>query len=153
MERDFGFVIPLDDPSMQSINQVSVAPVVDAALHHLQAWLTDDIPPPVQPRIDFAGEPAQIVRDDNGIACGGLRLPQVAVPLAHNSALQQSPTFARPPGFHEDFPIEKAHALYEDRADYLARDAAATQAAVTSGVVLPRDLEPLLAEAEDAYPA
>ena len=76
MERDFGFAIPLDDPSMQSINQVSVAPVVDAALHHLQAWLTDDTPPPVQPRIQFAGEPAQIVRDDNDIACDGIRLPR-----------------------------------------------------------------------------
>ena len=39
MERDFGFSIPLDE-TMQAINQVSVAPVVDAALHHLQAWLT-----------------------------------------------------------------------------------------------------------------
>ena len=37
MERDFGFSIPLDE-TMQGINQVSVAPVVDAALHHLQVW-------------------------------------------------------------------------------------------------------------------
>ena len=37
---DFGFSIPLDE-TMQGINQVSVAPVVDAALHHLQAWVTD----------------------------------------------------------------------------------------------------------------
>ena len=43
MERDFGFSIPLDE-SMQAINQVSVAPVVDAALHHLQSWLTDGTP-------------------------------------------------------------------------------------------------------------
>jgi hypothetical protein len=154
MERDFGFAIPLDDPSMQSINQVSVAPVVDAALHHMQVWLTDGTPPPVQPRLDFAGEPAQIVRDDNDIARGGIRLPQVAVPLAHNSALQQSPdVFARLVGYHEDFPIEKVHALYEDRADYLARYGQATQDALAAGFVLPRDVETLLAEAEDAYPA
>lgn len=154
MERDFGFAIPLDDPSMQSINQVSVAPVVDAALHHMQTWLTDSTPPPVQPRIDFEGEPAQIVRDDNGIAQGGIRLPQVAVPLAHNSALQQSPdVFARLVGFHEDFSIDKVHSLYENRADYLARYQQATREAVTAGVLLPRDVEPLLAEAEDAYPA
>ena len=41
MERDFGFAIPLDDPSMQSINRVSIAPVVDAALRHLRrGWST-----------------------------------------------------------------------------------------------------------------
>ena len=44
MQRDFGFAIPLDDESMQAINQVSVAPVVDAALHHLQAWLSEGHP-------------------------------------------------------------------------------------------------------------
>ncbi len=109
MERDFGFSIPLDE-SMQAINQVSVAPVVDAALHHLQAWLTDGTPPPVQPRITFEGDPPEIARDDDGIAVGGIRLPLVEVPLGHNSALQQSPDiFARLVGYHESFPAEKVH--------------------------------------------
>ncbi len=121
MERDFGFAIPLDDESMQSINRVSVAPVVDAALHHLQAWLVDGTPPPVQPCIDFEGDPPQVVRDDNGIARGGIRLPQVEVPLAHNSAIQQSPdVFSRLVGFHEAFPVEKVRELYGDRDTYLA---------------------------------
>ena len=138
---------------MQRINQVSVAPVVDAALHHLQAWLIDGTPPPVQPRIAFEGEPPEVARDDNGIARGGIRLPQVEVPLAHNSAMQQSPdVFARLVGFHEAFPVEKVHALYESRADYLARYEAATRAAAAAGVILPRDIDPLLAEAEAAYP-
>ena len=112
MERDFGFAIPLDAEGMQAVNQVSVAPVVDAALHHLQAWLLDGTPPPVQPRITFAGEPPAIVRDDDGIALGGIRLPQVEVPLGHNSAIQQSPdVFARLVGYHESFPDEKVRAL------------------------------------------
>lgn len=153
MERDFGFAIPLDDESMQRINQVSVAPVVDAALHHLQAWLVDGTPPPVQPRIDFEGEPPQVVRDDNGIAQGGIRLPQVEVPLAHNSAIQQSPdVFSRLVGFHEDFPVEKVRALYGDRATYLARYDAATRVAEAEAVILPRDVDPLLAEAAESVP-
>ena len=96
MERDFGFAIPLGDESMQAINQVSVSPVVDAALHHLQAWLQDGTAPPVQPRITFAGEPPEIVRDDHAIALGGIRLPQVEVPLGHNSAIQQIARHLRP---------------------------------------------------------
>jgi hypothetical protein len=153
MERDFGFAIPLDDPSMQGINQVSIAPVVDAALHHVQAWLVDGTPPPVQPRIDFEGNPAQVARDDNGIAHGGIRLPQVEVPLAHNSALQQSPdVFSRLVGFHEAFPVEKVRALYGDRATYLQRYDKATRAAEAAEVILPRDIDPLLAEAEAKVP-
>jgi hypothetical protein len=153
MERDFGFSIPLDE-SMQAINQVSVAPVVDAALHHLQAWLTDGTPPPVLPRITFAGDPPEMARDDDGIALGGIRLPQVEVPLGHNSALQQSPDiFARLVGFHESFPDEKIRARYGGRAEYLARYEAATRSAEAAGVVLPRDVGPLLAEGAAAYPS
>ena len=153
MERDFGFSIPLDE-SMQAINQVSVAPVVDAALHHLQAWLTEDTPPPVQPRITFEGDPPEIARDDDGIAVGGIRLPLVEVPLGHNSALQQSPDiFARLVGYHESFPAEKVHSLYGGRAEYVARYEAATRAAAAAGVVLSRDVAPLLAEGAAAYPS
>ncbi len=126
--RDFGFAIPLEDESMQAVNQVSVAPVIDAALHHLQAWLSDGTPPPVQPRIEFAGDPAAIARDDHGIARGGIRLPQVEVPLRHNGALQQSPdVFSRLVGFHEPFPDETVRSRYPTRDDYLMRSEAATQ--------------------------
>ena len=150
-ERDFGFSIPLD--AMQSINQVSLAPVVDAALHHLQAWMCDGTPPPVQPRIEFGGDPPAIVRDGDGIARGGIRLPSVEVPLAHNSAIQQTPdVFARLLGFHEAFPDEKVRRLYGSRHAYLARYEGALRAAEAAAVVLPRDVDPLVAEASATFP-
>jgi hypothetical protein len=153
MERDFGFAIPLDGEAMQAVNQVNVAPVVDAALHHLQAWLLDGTPPPAQPLISFGGEPAVIARDDNDIALGGIRLPQVEVPLGHNSAIQQSPdVLARLVGYHESFPEEKVRALYGSREACLARYDEATRAAEAAGVILPRDVGPLLAEAAEACP-
>jgi Alpha/beta hydrolase domain len=153
MERDFGYAIPLDDESMQAINQVSLAPVVDAALHHLQAWITDGTPPPVQPRLTIHGDPPGIARDGDNMATGGIRLPQVEVPLGHNSAIQQSPDiFARLVGYHERFPDEEIRARYGSRQAYLARYEAATRAAEAAGVVLPRDVDPLLAEGAAAYP-
>ena len=128
LERDFGFSIPLDDESMQAINRVSVAPVVDAALHHLQTWVSEDTVPPVQPRIDFDGAPPQIVRDADGIAEGGIRLPQVAVPLAHNSALQRTPDiFARLVGSHDAFSVEKIRQRYGTRDAYLEQFEAAAR--------------------------
>jgi Alpha/beta hydrolase domain len=152
LERDFGFSIPLDE-TMQGINQVSVAPVVDAALHHLQAWVCEGTPPPVQPRIEFGGDPPEIRRDANGIARGGIRLPPVEVPVAHNSAIQKGPDiFARLVGSHESFPVEKVRQLYGSRDNYLARYTAAALAAEAASVVLPRDVDPLVAEAVAKVP-
>jgi hypothetical protein len=153
MERDFGFALPLDDPSLQGINRISVAPVADAALHHLQAWVADGRPPPTQRPIEFTGSPPQIVRDADGIARGGVRLPQADVPLAHNSAVQRSPdVFARLVGSYEPFAAEEVHRRYGSRNRYLARYEEAARAAVAAGVILPRDVEPLLAEAAAAFP-
>jgi hypothetical protein len=152
MERDFGFSIPIDE-NLLAVNQVSPAPVVDAALHHLQAWMTDGVAPPVQPPIEFAGSPPEIVRDEDGIARGGIRLPPVDVPVAHNSAIQQAPdVFARLVGFHEAFPVEKVRERYGTRERYLDQYAQAAQSAQKSSVILGRDVEPLIDEARAACP-
>ena len=151
MERDLGFSIPLH--ALGSVNQVSPAPVVDAALHHVQAWLTDGTPPPVQPLIDYAGDPAEIVRDDHRIARGGIRLPSVDVPVAHNGAIQQAPDiFSRLLGSHEPLSVETVRALYGTREHYLELFEKAALAAEAASVILPRDLDPLLEEARSICP-
>ena len=153
MERDFGFAPPLDDPSRQAINHVSMAPVADAALHHLQNWVREGTPPPKQRPIEFAGSPPQIERDADRIAKDGVRLPQVDLPLAHNSAIQRTPdVFARLLGTYEAFPAEEVRRRYATREGYLARYEAAARAAVAAGVVPPRDVEPMLDEAAAAFP-
>jgi hypothetical protein len=152
MERDFGFSVPIDE-NVLPVNQVSPAPVVDAALHHLQMWMTDGVAPPMQPLIEFAGSPLEIVRDEDGIARGGIRLPQVEVPVAHNSAIQQTPgVFARLVGFHQAFPLEKVRERYGTRERYLDLYVQAARSAQKSSVVLARDVEPLIDEARAACP-
>jgi hypothetical protein len=152
MERDFGFSIPIDD-AMKRINRVSIAPVVDAALHHLNDWTQGGAAPPAQPRLEFSGDPPEIVRDDNGIAQGGIRLPAVEVPLAHNSALRQAPdVFSRLVGYHEAFPPHKVRALYGSRAEYVARYEAATRAAEAASVILPRDVAAVVREGTTDLP-
>jgi hypothetical protein len=153
MERDFGFALPLEDESMQAINGVSIAPVVDAALGHLQSWLCDGSLPPTQHPIEFAGLPPSIVRDADRIARGGVRLPQVEVPLAHNSAIQRTPdTFARLVGSRDPFSADEVRRRYGTRDKYLARFEEAARGAVAAGVVPPRDVQPLLDEAATALP-
>jgi hypothetical protein len=151
--RDFGFALPLDDPALQHINQVSIAPVVDAALRHLQYWIRDDKVPPAQPRIAFGGQPATIDRDADGIARGGIRLPQVEVPLAHNSAIQRAPDiFARLVGSHEAFSVDELRRRYGSRERYLNDFEKAARTAESALIVLPRDVEALVAEAQVACP-
>jgi hypothetical protein len=151
MERDFGFSIPLDD--LVQVNQVSPAPVVDAALQQVQAWMTEGTPPPIQPRIEFGGDPPQILRDDHGIALGGIRLPDVEMPIAHNSAIPQTPDlFGRLLGYHEAFPVETVKELYESRERYLDRYEQSARSAVAASVVLPRDVDGLIREAEENCP-
>ena len=93
------------------------------------------------------------MRDGNHIACGGIRLPQVQVPLAHNSAIQRAPdVFSRLVGSHEAFPVEKVRQLYGNRENYLARYEAAIRAAEATSAILPRDVDSLRAEAAAKTP-
>ncbi len=149
-QRDFGFVVP----DQEGINELPMNPVVDAATHHMLAWVAEGTAPPVQPRIEFAGDPPEISRDEHGIARGGIRLPGAEVPVAHNSAIPLTPDFSsRLGGTCKPFAPEKVHALYGDGAQYIARFEEATRAAEKEGVVLPRDAEALIAEARANLPA
>ena len=77
-ERDLvGIAVPM----VEGITPVSTTPVVDAALRHMRSWAAGGPPPPIQPRIEFAGDPPDVVRDDDGTAKGGIRLPQLRVPI------------------------------------------------------------------------
>jgi hypothetical protein len=57
-----------------------------AALASLEAWVRDGTLPPKAPRIETEGrgEAAAIVRDEHGIAQGGIRTPIVDAPIATN---------------------------------------------------------------------
>lgn len=147
--RDGITVLPLDE----RINHIPMVPLYDAAYHHMHRWLTEGVPPPSQPRIEFAGEPAEIVRDADGIARGGIRLPQVEAPLAQNSAIPLSTDiYAYLNGSTRVFSRDSVHTRYGSKQAFLAKFEAAAQQAVTAGVLLPRDVAPLLAEAATSWP-
>jgi len=120
----------------------------------MHRWLTEGTPPPAQPKVEFEGDPVDVVRDEHGIAKGGIRLPQADVPLAQNSAIPlKDDIFAYLGGSSHAFAREKVHALYRDKASFLAQFEAAAQRSVAAGVLLPRDVPGLLAEAAASWPA
>jgi hypothetical protein len=139
-------------PVAEGINRIPIVPLYEAAFHHMQRWLTHGTPPPIQPKLEFAGEPPQVVRDTHGIALGGIRLPQVEVPIATNSAIPRAPDiFAYLRGSWSPFSADKLRALYGDKVAFLTEFESAAKRAVEAGVLLPRDVAALVAEASSSY--
>ena len=140
-------------PLPEGINRIPMLPLFDAAFHHMHRWLTTGTPPPVQPKVEFAGDPPQVVRDEHGIAKGGIRLPQADVPLATNSAIPRAADiFSYLRGSSRPFDADKLRALYGDKVAFRTEFESAAKRAVEAGVLLPRDAAALVAEASDSYP-
>jgi Alpha/beta hydrolase domain len=147
-QREFASVLPV----VRQMNRINITPVYDAALHHLTTWMYGGDAPASQPLIEFAGDPTEIVRDDHGIARGGIRLPQVVAPLATNSAIPLAPDiFSLLRGSSVPFNIAKIQKLYPDEAAFVASFRKAAHAAEKAGVILSRDVEPMVDEARRDY--
>jgi hypothetical protein len=126
-------------------NDLDTSPVLDALVHHLQRWLTDGVPMPSMPRIEVEGDRAVIVRDRHGIARGGIRLPDVEVPLATLTAETTGQGLGSLSGSRLGFDAATIAALYPNEADYLERYDASIDACVSTGCVLVRDADRLRA--------
>lgn len=149
-QRDQVVSIPGDD----RINAIPMNPLYDAAYFHMQRWLKGEGAPPIQPRVEFAGDPPEVVRDEHGIAQGGIRLPQADVPLAQNSSIPLTDDiFAILGGSSHPFTTDRVVALYGNRETFLAKFEQAARAAESAGVIRPREVAKLLAEAKATWPA
>ncbi|HEY3798031.1 MAG TPA: alpha/beta hydrolase domain-containing protein [Caulobacteraceae bacterium] len=147
-KRDFG---KDPGPASQQTNRIYIQPYYDAALHHMARWVAGGAPPPSQPLIEFTAE-GEPIRDEHGIAKGGIRMPQAAAPVAMNSSTPVTNDFSgRLRGANKPFGAAKLDALYGDEANYLAKFRAAADAAVKAGVLMPRDVEPAVTEAASEW--
>lgn len=138
-------------PAEEGLNAIPMNPLYDAAFHHMHRWLTDRTPPPIQPRVEFTAD-GDVVRDEHGIAVGGIRLPQADVPLAQNSAIPLSDDiFAVLGGSSHPFSHDKARSLYGELDAFLDKFQHAAQAAVDAGVLMPREVPRLASEAAQLW--
>ncbi|MGI9292400.1 MAG: alpha/beta hydrolase domain-containing protein, partial [Pseudomonadales bacterium] len=128
---------------------VNTAPqhlAMNAALHSLVTWVKDGTPPASAPPIETTED--TIVRDANGNALGGLRLPHIEVPIAVLSGegpIQLS-------GRTVPFDTATLDALYPDPTVYIDAVRSAAQAAVEAGYLLAEDAATIIAEAETNPP-
>ena len=121
--------------------------VLKAAVDALNRWVREGVPPPIAPRLEVAGN--RLVRDEHGNAVGGIRTPQVDVPIATLSGEGQAGSlFCLLFGTTVPFSAEKLAALYPTQADYVTAFHAATDAAVEAGFLLPADAALMKTHAE-----
>jgi hypothetical protein len=98
-----------------------------AAYAALNAWVRFGVPPPHAQPLDVLNPnpPATLARDANGIAAGGVRLPDVAVPIALNNGVNSPVSLTNPLsvfcvlwGTHQAFTQAQLNALYKSNHQY-----------------------------------
>ena len=115
-----------------------------AAIHHLKNWVSTGTAPPTAPKLqrDWLGS---IKKDANGNALGGLRLPEIDVPIAKyghanftTGSLAFLDLFACVAGGNTNvFSASKLKALYPTHEDYVAKYKLAADVALQKGYIRP----------------
>jgi hypothetical protein len=130
---------------------------MNAALEHLVRWVDGGAAPPASPRITQAvGAPAPtraiIVRDANGNAEGGIRLPEHDAPTATNTGENAGSDAVNCVlrGSHEPFNAITLFNLYPDHEAYVAAVTASAEARVAEGFLLQEDADESIRAAGEA---
>jgi hypothetical protein len=139
---------PGSGPSAAHPSDVAWKPTVDAALLHVQNWINRGKAPPPQRLMEIAGSPPAIHRDPNGNAIGGVRLPELEVPIAHYEGFSATGSIS---GQTYPFPQEQINRLYPTHEIYVKKVRAAALAAEHAQVILPHRVEEYVEAAEAAH--
>lgn len=125
---------------------------VASGLAHLETWVTSGKAPAHGTPLEVTPDGKDYVRDGLGIAKGGIRTPQVDVPVDVLSGLPttgpDSSLACFLAGSTTPIPPEKLVTLYPSAKDYLDKYTAATDKAIEAGFVLPADRQAMLDDAQ-----
>ncbi|MCF2129190.1 hypothetical protein L1I79_22505 [Strepomyces sp. STD 3.1] len=127
-------------------SEVPLHHVIAAAYSHLERWAERGVLPPSAPGLRFSADGTK-ARDAHGLALGGIRLSQVAVPRALNTGDNTGETFCVLFGTHVPFTAARLDRLYPTHAGYVARVVDADVRAVRHGHLLPADARANLRDA------
>lgn len=109
--------------------------VASAAIRRLDRWVRRGIPPSPAPRLETVGGTATLQRDEHGIAVGGIRTPQVDVPIATFSGEGQFGRACALLGTTTPLDAATLDSLYPDHRTYVSAVRKATKAAVRAGFI------------------
>lgn len=133
------------------INDAPFHVVAKAALRALDVWVRKGAPPPEAPRLELSdGPPPTPLRDEDGIARGGIRTPPIDVPVdVLSGAPGPNPdVICLLLGSTVPLPADRIAELYASRDEYQQRYEAATDRVIAEGFVLAEDRDALLGYAQ-----
>ena len=125
---------------------------LQAAVRHLAAWVVDGTAPPTSPRLEVDGLDGDgeltIVRDELGIAVGGVRTPPVDAPIRVLSGDPRGEEEGFCFLFGQTLPLEPEVLVerYGDLAGYETELRASADAAVDAGWLIREDADDMIAE-------
>ncbi|MDH3754228.1 MAG: alpha/beta hydrolase domain-containing protein, partial [Acidimicrobiia bacterium] len=134
-----------------TLNQGPQPEVLQRAWSDLVGWVVAGTPPAAAPELELDNGGA-LVRDDLGIAVGGIRTPDVDVPVAVHSGAPRpdASVICSLFGSTTPLPAEVLAGLYPTHDDYVAQVQASAEAARDAGFLLPEGVDVFVAEAEVA---
>ena len=147
-ERDGLRSLASRSPSDDDGRRVSHTHVLEAALGHVVRWVQDGTVPPSFLPIAKSGEPEQIQRDRFGNAQGGIRLPDMDVPLAQNWIPASGVFEELSKGARRPLTDEQLSELYSSQPDYVVKVRRAAESAVAAGVLTESRANKYVEEAE-----
>lgn len=125
----------------------------NAAIRHLVEWTGGGAAPPIAARGQYLPDNT-LDRDEYGIARGGIRYPDVTVPVAVNDGVNDTGAggslfslFCGLFGSSTPFDQSRLHSLYTDHSDYVARYSRAADDLVGTGFILQEDADRLKEDA------
>ena len=133
-------------------SRIPIYKVQNTVYRDLRRWVVQGIEPPAAPPLEAvsAGPPAELVRDADGNARGGIQLAEHAVPTALNTGYNSGPGFCRLWGAYVPFEAATLRARYPSHDDYVEKVARATLENLRSGFLLLPDATDTLQAAEAA---
>ena len=127
--------------------------VIAGLFKNLYAWVDKGVPPPRAPRLTLNPDNTNAL-DAHGNALGGLRLPQVAAPVAtYGVGAKGGDSNCWLYGYTLPFALETRKALYGDHAAYVAKVQEVSQKLLADRWLLPGGAARLveLAQASDPF--
>jgi hypothetical protein len=121
-------------------NTLRFNPVAESALRHVRRWVTEGRAAPSLPRIEVdAGRPPRLKRDEHGNAIGGIRLPELEVPVAEYRGMATGTGLPPLFGAARPFADGDLRAMYPSRRLLEARWQQAVDDLVASEAIRPED--------------
>ena len=146
--RDLG-AAPVYNCVAPPFSRVPLHHVVATAYDHLVRWVRLGVPPPTAEPLQFNPDGTK-ARDELGLALGGIRLSQVAVPIALNTGDNAGQTFCFLFGTYRPFDEVTLDSLYRNRGSYVSQVVHADRDNISAGYLLPADARQNLADALDS---